>query len=111
MKKLILAILGLFLFMSGSAHAGASGGWYNGVTIKYVYAGSIGNRIAITVSPPINVGTCPVQGELALDQNNPYFFAMYTIIMTAKVKALPVNVYTDGTCSAWGVVLTDIYLQ
>ncbi len=110
MKYRSFAIAVLTVVLGGNAHAAAPGQWYSQVTLSYVYAGQLGNRIAIGVIPAINSGTCAGAGELVLDQTNPYSKAMLAVLLTAYTTTKVVSVYTDGSCANNGVLLTDVRL-
>jgi len=110
MKRNLIAATALALVIGGTGQAAAPGQWYYQVTLNYVYAGQIGNRVAISVSPPINSGSCPGGGELILDQSNPYAKSMLAVILTAYTTTKVISVYTDGTCANNGVLLTDVRL-
>lgn len=98
------------MFAGFNANAAAPANWYESVTLTNVFAGKVSGRVAINVTPGINVGTCP-SGEMTLDQASPYFKAMYTMIMIAYSTKSSISVYTDGTCSQYGVNLTDVRVQ
>jgi hypothetical protein len=54
--------------------ATASAQWYSGTTVRYVYAGSVGNRASLAVTAGVIGGTCRRTGgitELQLDPNSP----------------------------------------
>ncbi len=102
----------LLMLFGASVYAGtAPAQWYSQVTIRYVYAGKAGGRIAIGISTPFDAGTCPSYGELVLDQDtNPYFKSMMAMILSAYTADKTVSVFTDGTCTTTGVALTDVRL-
>jgi len=108
LTALLIAIFS-YAFAPGVAHAQAPQAWYGSLTIKYVYAGYAGGRVAVSVTTPINIGTCQLQ-EFVVDPNNPFFKQMMMLIMTAYMMGKPVNLYTDGTCFGPGVRLMDVWL-
>lgn len=114
-RKLLVVTILSGLALDAFAQA-APGGWSNGLSIKYVYAGRVGGRVSIGVYPPINGGSCSpgtttFGSEMVLDMNDPYFVAMYAIVMKAASTGKTINAYTNGVCAPEGVLLTDILLN
>lgn len=99
----------ILIVASGSVSAAAPSAWYNQTTLTYVYSGHAGNRVAIKVSSPIDIGTCS-SDEMELDQNNPFFKSMFAMIMAAYAAGKTISVYTDGACTVRGVALKDVRL-
>lgn len=106
MTSLVLLLL---LTMAINANASAPVAWYRNVHINYVYSGKVGSRVAISVTPGIDQGTC-LGSELTLDQDSPYFMTMFTIILLSYKAGSTIGVYTDGSCSGYGVSLTDVVI-
>jgi|ERR1700730_868179 hypothetical protein len=90
--------------------AGAPSGWYLNQTIKYVYGGTVGNRAAVAVTGSITSGTCLNTGEFTIDENSAHGWVMWSIIILAYSKSLPINIYTDGSCGTNGLNATDVQL-
>ncbi len=90
---------------------GAPSRWYDNVQIQYIYAGAVGNRLAIKTNANIDVGECHAASELALDPNNPFFDQIFSIVLMAKASGKTVRVYTSGICSERGVSLDDISVE
>ena len=114
-RKLLVGMLLSSLAMADAFAQAAPGGWYNGLSIKYVYAGRVGGRVAIAVYPPINGGSCSSGGafgsEMVLDINDPYFVSMYAIVLKAASTGKTINAYTTGACAPQGVQLADVLLN
>ena len=93
------------LLAVNQARAGAPYGWYTNLAIKYVYGGSVGGRVAAGVTASIPEGSCPnpASNEFTIDVNGQYGWAMWSIVMFAYSKGLPISIYTDGKCSSNGV--------
>ena len=93
------------------AQASAPAGWYSNVTITSIYSGTYGGgRVAIKINSAVSNGTCPSDGELQFDPDNPFFWSMFVLAMTAYKNGTPINVHTDGTCAQYGVMLTNLQL-
>lgn len=96
---------------SAGAQGSAPSTWYWSVTIRYVYAGHVGNRVAFSVNEAVNAGSCPTYNNIAeftLDPDARFFWQMYSMLLIAQRDNKPINVYTDGTCGVLGVNARDI---
>jgi len=107
MRSLGLVVVGLFLSLQ--VNAAAPSGWYHSVTVQYVYAGQVGGRAAVRVNGTVNYGTCPGP-EFTFDTASEYFPYMFALVTSAYLRNLPINIYTDGTCTAQGIRATDVSL-
>jgi hypothetical protein len=108
--RVVQAVLCAATLVAFDASAGAPAAWYHGTTIKYLYAGHVGNRAAVQVNAAVNFGDCGGWGEMNLDPANPHFKSILAILMSAYLTGRAVSVYTDGTCRNGGVSLTDVIL-
>lgn len=95
---------------SNLAHAGAPAQWYDNVTIRYLYAGQSGDRVAIGINMPLDGGTCSSSnGEFVLDPlGNPHFKTIMALLTSAYMADKTISIFTNGTCMPTGVLLTDV---
>ena len=70
----------------------------------------MGARVGFKVTSAISLGTCNTAGEFEFDQYSPYFWSMYTLLLSAQRSGTTLNVYTDGACSSQGVFARDVSL-
>lgn len=111
-KTLAMRVMGagiVVLLTAGTSNATAPAGWYNDVQVKYVYGGSVGNRVAFGIVGTVNIGTCPTS-EFTLNTSGAYFKEILALIMTAYASGSVISVYTDGNCTATGLAATDVRL-
>jgi hypothetical protein len=110
MTPAVLRLLGcLAVFNVAHASAAAPNQWYRQTSVKYIYAGPAGSRVAVAVTTPLNVGDCDGQ-EMNLDPANPHFKTILMLVTASYLSGKPLSVYTQGTCAWGGVVLTDVYI-
>lgn len=101
----------VFLSTPVVANAAAPAQWYNGVTITSIYSGNYGGgRTVMKINAALNSGTCSTNGELAFDTETPYFWSMFAMAMTAFKEGRAIDVFTDGTCSTYGITVSDLRL-
>jgi hypothetical protein len=105
-RRLFVAVASLLL--TGVASATAPSGWYFNVTIKYVYVGQVGNRVAVAITTPVQAGTCLATNEFTIDAANPHMARIYSLLVAAQLAGTTINIYANGDCSANGVVATDV---
>jgi hypothetical protein len=98
------------LLWSFAATANAPAQWYFNVMIKYVYAGQVGNRVAVGIASTVQVGTCPATNEFTIDSANPHMARIYSMLVAAQLAGSTVNIYANGECAGNGVVATDVAL-
>jgi urease alpha subunit len=90
--------------------AAAPAQWYYNVAIKYVYSGQAGGRMAVGITTTVTAGTCPNSNEFTIDATNPHAARILAMLIAAQVAGSTVNIYTNGDCTSWGVLATDVAL-
>jgi hypothetical protein len=105
---LCVAALSCFAFYPSKGYAGTPAGWYNGLTISYVYSGTTGNRSAVGVSTAIPGDDCTETTEFDFNVASAQFTQVWSIVLLAYAEGSQISVYTDGTCTAYGLSATDV---
>jgi hypothetical protein len=118
-------VAALIALASLNANAAAPAAWYNDVDLVNIYGGPASGRLAITINGTVNYGTCP-GAEMSFEPPvavtppttpatyvypNPYFKELFSMIMIAYSTKSKISVFTDGTCTPYGVRLSDVRLQ
>lgn len=96
--------------LPSQADAGAPAQWYQNLTIKYLYAGQVGDRVAVRFHQTISMGDCYNGQEVTIDSSNPHFKSILAMLMTAYATRSLINIYTNAACASYGVLGTDVSL-
>ena len=105
MKKIFLIIS--ILALSNNSLAGV---WYSNVTIEYVYAGDVGDRVAVKIEDLSDIGGCGSSEMVFKDITSPYFESMFSVILSARMSKNTISLFSDGTCTSGGATLNDVRL-
>lgn len=100
MSKLITCNQGLniaFTAIMSLYSAKCFSGWEGPAQIEYLYSGSVGGRTAIgLVGENPNPANCAKGSDLIFDTTSPEFPWMWSIIMTAYSKDLPIHIFINS---------------
>lgn len=99
----------LLLALPSGAFAAVEAGWYNGLTFSYLYSGTTGDRTGFQVTNTIPGNTCP-GNEFDFSVTSAQFTQIWSIVLLAYAQGLNISVYTDGTCTSYGLNGTDVRL-
>jgi hypothetical protein len=106
-KLVVMAISIQMLLWSVNSFAG---GWYYDARVQYLYSGKIGGRNAVKLvglSP--NPDGCPNTYDLVVDDANPRFKEIWSLLLSSYLTDKPVSVYLSGCGSTYNFpAITDV---